>query len=97
VNIYEAFKSGRPVRRKGNPVTTGSNGSGWIDPDHFLRNYVTIADVQALDWEVQEPQVAVMRSQFFAAVEKVRERLDIRAYYVDPSELALELGLEPNE
>jgi hypothetical protein len=38
-----------------------------------------------------------MRSQFFAAVEKVRERLDIRAYYVDPSELALELGLEPNE
>lgn len=66
MNLCEALRTGRPIRRKSSPRIVGPFGEGYVDPRYFAdRMGVTWADLTADDWEVQEePKPKVKRAQY---------------------------------
>jgi hypothetical protein len=56
MNIIEALKSDKPLRRKDKPVRDGANMCGYYDAELLLANFnLTKDDMVADDWEIQEP------------------------------------------
>ena len=87
MNIIEAAKTGLPMRRKNWPL------GGWClpDDDDFEIDY---SDALADDWEVEEKEVTVTRSQFLEAWRKCHQRREEEGYdYIEASWLYKELGL----
>lgn len=101
MNIIDAIKSGKPFRRKGRDAWLieadldaerrwlTSLGGGSIE--RFLVR-VSLDDLKADDWEIQEPAVTITRTQFWEAADLVIEREDDSAGIM--SELAVRLGLD---
>lgn len=74
MNLLEAINSGLPIRRRSSPRISGSNGNGWVAPD-YLVNVMGLHwdDVTAQDWEIQEPSVAITRTDFLNAIAQVQK------------------------
>lgn len=58
MTIIEALKTGKDIRRKGDPKHAGSNGDGWLG-NYFIRaqlvgRLISEKDLLADDWEVNE-------------------------------------------
>jgi hypothetical protein len=80
LNIIDAIKSGKPIRRSGKDIYSAhhlSHGATssemlcsakdghWLDAQHYIEFYICKRDILADDWEIQEPTVTITRSQFF--------------------------------
>lgn len=61
MNLPDAFRSGRPFRRL--------NGA-WFTTEHD-RYLFARADITATDWEIEEPEIKLTRTQFWQACAKV--------------------------
>jgi hypothetical protein len=78
MNIIEAVKSGRPIRRKGvwkdwiSVIDQKHSNGGYFfawhgDPNGYL---CTDQDILADDWEIQEEKVTITRGEFEKAVDE---------------------------
>jgi hypothetical protein len=90
MNFIEAIRTEKPLRRKGKPSHVGSSGTGWVDPWCFLGchsaaisaaygvkcpvPHLSLEDVLADDWEVQEKSIELTRSHFYQIASKVVKR-----------------------
>lgn len=63
MNLIEAIKSGRPFSRAGRKFLPGT---GHMD----ARANLSYAEIVASDWEVEEPQVSITRTQFWDAASR---------------------------
>jgi hypothetical protein len=112
VNLIDAIKSGRPIRRRGRsswPARDTGFGTGyhicdpardqWLDPEYYLETMGCKEDILADDWEIQEPSVTITRSQFWDAVgrSQVSQADRFPATWLDAHVLAKALGLEGGE
>jgi hypothetical protein len=93
VNLIEAIKSGRPLRR---PIAKhmGSHGTGWLANSYvvqWIEGGMDMEDFLADDWETKDVEVTITRSQFWEAVNKVVKQPPI--YSGDLYAIARELGL----
>jgi hypothetical protein len=104
VNLIDAVKSGKPFRRKGWGgdcffTTLGTSIGERIEARLYDRsNYWTMnaEDVLAEDWELQEPEVRITRTQFWEAVEHAfRCPVTCSPAGGELMKLAKRLGLEP--
>lgn len=60
MNLIEAVKTGKPFRRISQSVwEKQTNKNAGI--------YLSIKDILADDWEIQEPEISISRSKFFIA------------------------------
>lgn len=67
MNLIEATMTGRPFRRKGSDIFIVFDWKCASQRASFTR-----ADLLADDWEIQEKEVTITRTQFWAAAEKVK-------------------------
>lgn len=90
MNYVEAIRSGMPYRREGFVHWRPS-----FDPKE---NWLTSAteqyrDIVAADWEIQEKEITVTRSQILAAHTKVLNGAGVTCYASFSELLLKELGL----
>ncbi len=91
MNIIEAIKSGKRIRRKGWP-----NKNCWAQRDGYRMYRIMEEDLLADDWEVEEKQVTITESDFKAALVRTTRSFPL---YDEPhiceylSQLKKELGL----
>ena len=67
MNIIEAIKSGRPFRRPDRHgwIEVHDNGLRWVNQGGIT---ITLKDILADDWEIQEPSVTITANQFWNAI-----------------------------
>lgn len=65
MSLIEALKSGKFIRREGD--------ARWRDPYHHHTAIWTTDELQANDWEVQEPEVHITLSEFRSAVKQLTQ------------------------
>lgn len=85
MNIIEAIRSGRPLRRKSLSDHCGSNGEGYVCPDLLLHSRLwpsalTVADILADNWEIQEKKVEVTRKQVSDAIIDFNSAADMTTF-----------------
>jgi hypothetical protein len=91
MNIIEAVKSGKRIKRKGWP-----NKNCWAQRDGYRMYRILEEDLLADDWEVEEKQVTITESDFSAALARTNNSFSI---YAGPNiceylgQLKKELGL----
>lgn len=104
MNLIEAVKSGRPFRRSGRSekwIVRDDDLLTWDNGERFVGSQVSwlLAD----DWEIQEPEVRVTRTQFWEAwaamLKEAEEKPAVRfaRELIEPNYggiLAKRLGLE---
>lgn len=80
MNLHEALKTGKNIRRTGRSTWSAPHGNSyitdplqghWMAPDFYLdRVGVDKEDLLAEDWEVQEKEVKITRTLFLTALHK---------------------------
>lgn len=106
MNLIEAIKSGRKFRCKS---STGDFGKFWWrasaergfeaqdSPLGRVDRSLTVSEVVADDWEVEEAAVTITREQFWDAVERTSLECGNKAKEFDLEALARNLGLPLGE
>jgi hypothetical protein len=59
MNLIEAVKSGKPLKRKG--------WTGYLKSDEIATQMIYKSDILADDWEIEEKKVTITRDQLFVA------------------------------
>lgn len=75
MNLIEAIRSGRPFRRPARDgwIEVNNNNLRWVGGSSIA---ITIQDVVAETWEIQEPTVTITASQFWEAIEATWGKCD---------------------
>ena len=74
MNIQQAVKSGKRIRREGWKNWYTTSGDAVIGP-HGLSLYAEVESLAADDWEVEGPSATITRQQFWDAYDSFRSRL----------------------
>lgn len=72
MNLFEAIKSGKPFRRRGDDTLFAVKDGMLVFHDQHLEGVepfilTCVSAILADDWEVQEPTVTITRQQFLEA------------------------------